>query len=245
MKTTTTPTTTTRIALALGLLAGLSSLLGAATGQAQAQSPGSSAPPLASDGAGDGASRAGGFAWSRVGLELGGGFTRAIDDGYTRRLRDFGFDDQIFMDPRWSVAVTYALRTNIDLVLDFGELDAAHWRRDNDPPHDFSWSTYSAALSLRYTYIAPGGWLRPFAQAGAGVARAHSVYDMTGMPGTDEDDFWGYRLSAAAGVQLVPWRRLGVFWRLGYDYAPVLENLIGDVHDSGGLNCMMGLLTRF
>jgi hypothetical protein len=49
------------------------------------------------------------------------------------------------------------------------------------------------------------------------------------------DTYWGYHIGVAAGLQLRPWERFGFYGRMSLVYAPVIDNLIGDTHDSGGL----------
>ena len=48
-------------------------------------------------------------------------------------------------------------------------------------------------------------------------------------------------LGASAGLRLQPWDRVGGFGRIGWTYAPVIDNLIGDTHDSGGLSVLLGV----
>jgi len=51
----------------------------------------------------------------------------------------------------------------------------------------------------------------------------------------------GYALRAAAGVGIMPWRHFGFYVEATATFAPTINNLVGDVHDSGGLGALLGL----
>ena len=80
----------------------------------------------------------------------------------------------------------------------------------------------------------------PFVQAGGGVALAETRYDDTIAP-TERELFWGYQITVAGGMQLMPVRNFGFFGAAGYSRAPVIDNLLGDEHDSGGWFLLLGL----
>jgi hypothetical protein len=87
----------------------------------------------------------------------------------------------------------------------------------------------------------------PYAQAGLGPAWANTTWDDVSV--TDRQVEWGWHAAAAAGLQVMPrvrgWRHLGVFGQVEQTYAPVLENLLGDRHDSGRLALLFGLRAGF
>ena len=87
-------------------------------------------------------------------------------------------------------------------------------------------------------------WLIPFAQAGAGLGRASTTFIDT-TAASDDEIHWGYFLAASAGVNLMPWRYAGFSLRASYRYAPIIDNLIEDTHDSGGLYTSIGLRGAF
>jgi hypothetical protein len=177
-------------------------------------------------------------AWA---VELTTGITGGVDDGYTRTLVDFGYGDQSFLIPVYSLAVVRRLRDDVQLVGELARLDAGDYLRANDTTEqEFAWDVHGLGAALRGALPLRRGGLVLFAEAGGGVARAATTFrDSTGA--TDEEAHWGLHLGAAAGLNLMPWRHLGFTWRLGYRYAPVIENLIGDTHDSGGLSASLGL----
>jgi hypothetical protein len=53
---------------------------------------------------------------------------------------------------------------------------------------------------------------------------------------------FGYTLGAAAGLQVLFGleRRVGAYIEGGLTYAPILQNLVGNRHDSGGLSIHTG-----
>ena len=48
-------------------------------------------------------------------------------------------------------------------------------------------------------------------------------------------------MRGAAGVALLPWRHFGFYLEGNVTYAPTVDDLIGDTHDSGGLGLLLGL----
>ncbi len=178
-------------------------------------------------------------------VELSAGLVRRIEDDYTGRLRDFGYGDTDFLVPVYELAVVRRLRDDVQLVGELAELDAGHYHRDNDTTdQDFRWRTLGLGAYLRGARPLAGGSVVLWAQAGAGVARAGTTLNDS-TEADDDQSFWGYQLGAAAGINLMPWRHLGFSLRMTYRYAPVIENLIGDVHDSGGLYSSVGLRGAF
>lgn len=176
----------------------------------------------------------------RYGIEMAAGLSGSIQDRYIERLTEFGFHDQTLVQSHLRLALTYRVRQSIDMVLDLSNMDTEHYRRDNDEgPHDFTWHTVTMGLYFRGSVVLAHGLLMPFVQAGGGLGRGKTTYDAA-MSGTDAESFWGYHLGAAAGLELMPWQRFGFVGRMGYDYAPIIDNLLGDTHDSGGLTLSLG-----
>jgi hypothetical protein len=180
-----------------------------------------------------------------VDMELSGGLSIPGTGVYTDRLGDFGFRDQRLVLPHLRLAGAHGVHDNIHIVAELAWLDTGHFRRDNpEGAHEFSWSTTGVGVYLRGVLPAAGGLVVPFVQAGAGVARARTSYEQND-PGPDVETFWGYHMGVAGGVQIMPWRRFGAFLRIGYDYAPIIENLVGDTHNSGGTITDLGVRARF
>jgi hypothetical protein len=178
-------------------------------------------------------------------VEAGFGFGFGLGDRYTERLQDFGYSEGFYVPVHYALAVSRRLTRHIHAVGTVSRLDAAVYNRDNDTRHEqFRWVTHGLSLSLRGEYPMAGGVLVPFAEAGAGVATATTALEIDDTDSV-EDRHWGHQLTAAAGVQVMPWRRLGFFARASFVSAPVIDNLLDDTHDAGGAFFALGARGRF
>ncbi len=181
---------------------------------------------------------------------LGGGPEH--ETAYTQRLEDFGFDpglrlfEGVFM---LEGSVVYSASRNLSAVLTVGNIDSDSYHRDmlqvGDQDFDeyFRWTTWRAGAYARYSLPLIDGWLVPYLQGGGGPAMALSTY-------TDEhcerqERQLGWHLAGAAGLQLMPdfggHRHVGIYTQIETSYAPVLDNLTGDTHDSGRRALMFGV----
>lgn len=186
----------------------------------------------------------------RFAIEFTGGIRQVVDDAYTNRLSDFGFDSSRQIFGRLILAGTYRWRPNVDVVIELDQLEAGRYGRPNEGgSHDFSWTTWSGLLALRYVTGRHGSRLRAFAQAGVGLAGARTIYeapaDNSVENSVETESFVGYRVGAGIGLQVHLTNRFALITRLGYDHAPVVRNLIGDVHDSGGFDLGFGGRVQF
>jgi len=183
-------------------------------------------------------------------LELGVGLLLAGEDGYDERLQDFGWADQGLTggspEGTLSLSVLGGLAGPISLAATGALLDSAEYRREvtASPGQSFdevfSWRAYRLGLELRASRTLGWSWLGGYVQAGGGLALGTTLYQAA--DGTDErEHFWGYHLAAAAGLQVMPWRHLGGFVQAGFCTSPVVDNLLGDTHDSGGPSLLLGL----
>jgi hypothetical protein len=180
-----------------------------------------------------------------VEVELSGGVSLPGKDAYTDRLNDFGFGNRLFFEPHLRLSAAQGVHHHFQIVAELAWLDTGSYGRGNpEGAHDFSWSTTGVGVYLRGVLPSSGGGIVPFVQAGAGVARARTSYERA-FSTPDTETFWGYHMGVAWGVQLMPWRRFGLFIRMGYDYAPILHNLVGDTHNSGGVTTDLGVRVRF
>ncbi len=174
------------------------------------------------------------------------------ESAYTQRLDDFGFDRSLFLYDSMLMlegSVVLGVSENLSGVLTVGRLDSDSYHRDllrvggEDYDEFHSWDTWRLGLYGRYTLPLAGGWLVPYVQGGGGPAMALASY-------RDEDcelqeRHMGVHLAAAAGLQVMPTfgehRYVGSFVQVESSWAPVLENLTGDVHDSGHRALMFGV----
>ena len=177
--------------------------------------------------------------WS---FEVGFGFEGPVKDRFTQRLTDFGYQDQTIGAPlRLSLSAVRRTTRYLSLVGELTSLDTAHWSRQAETrAMDYTWTTFAAGLHARGLYPLVGGHVAPFVQVGGGLAGASTHFtDANGVDTHDGD--WGFYLGAGVGVKLQPWRHLGFVAQGDYTFAPVINNLIGDTHDSGGVSLRIGL----
>lgn len=195
---------------------------------------------------------ASGPSWPRWSLEVGLAILGVRTDAYDKRLDDFGFDRQSdLFDLRGglSVALGWQLTRYLSIGARFAMFDSSLYRRNleglsgDKRTQSFEWSTYGVGAFFRGRYPFFDGIVQPYAQAGAGVAFATTLLTDPLQASTVQDDQleWGYYLSAGVGLAVMPWRHIGGFIQLDVDYAPVVKNLVGDTHDSGGVRLTLGL----
>jgi hypothetical protein len=192
---------------------------------------------------------AGGYTGPRYAIELGLGFTVTGDSAYTETLRDFGFGDQTFIVPALSVAGTYRMSKHLHLGGEIGSLELSNWTRRSDPlDQEFNWHVFGLGVFARGVLPTANEKHALYAQVGGGLASGRTRYtDSLGatMPDVEHETHWGYHLGAGAGAYFTPFANVSLMARVRYDYAPVLDNLIGDTHDSGGLSAGWGLRVSF
>ncbi len=183
--------------------------------------------------------------WS---LELAVGAFDARDDKYTERLEDFGYEPGGFWGgggPQALVSVFYHLDTRFALGITYSTLDNGNFERDAFSSDEearmthFDWTAHRLGLTLRAGLPLFDGILTPYGQAGVGLTMARTELD--GEQEDLDETQWGYHLAVGGGLQYMPWRHVGVFGQAEYVYAPTLENLLGDQHDSGGAAIQLGL----
>ncbi len=186
-------------------------------------------------------------------FEVGIGALYSRSDRYTVRLRDFGYHGEYDGDPvfHFSAAAYYSILRYLKVGLHFSFLDE---NRFTDAEERFDWRAFRLGVDIRGAWPLADDWLTLYLQASGGLAFATTHY-RNDMPSTLTDDplpvvedretFWGFHVGGGGGVQLTPWRWAGFFWQVEYLWAPVIENLIDDTHDSGGVALTTGVLGGF
>jgi hypothetical protein len=199
----------------------------------------------------------------RWAIELSSGLAFIADDNYTERLQQFGYcvysRDFSGMSGRFSLRGLYQLNSYLGLALQvqFHEQSDNYQRCSGlsfppfTPPYDYkyslSWETYTVTLSPRGTLSLFDDWLALYAEMGIGIGFGFTEFagqeEGTGEF-TDSQGYLGYRLAAGGGIQLNFWRYMGMFVEASYDYAPIIENLMGETRNSGGFFLGLGLRLR-
>ncbi len=177
----------------------------------------------------------------RLWLELGIGSLTTQRDAYTKRLGDFGFtgndEDEV---NRFAAGIWWGPSRHISVGLEAQTLEGRDLHRDAIPPAQrFIWS--SQAVGLRARGVLPYGRLAGYAQGGIGAVHVGTKLSQADAGKPIEEAFWGVGLSLAAGLHYDPWNAVGFFAQVGYDRAPALENLLGEVHDVGGPSVLVGM----
>lgn len=204
--------------------------------------------------------------WS---IEGAAGFMARNEDGYTDRLREFGYArptvyglfDASFGLPRgrFSGGVFKGIAPYVSLGGEISSLGGNRFTRatgvDNDlsrafgatGPHDeFEYHAYGASAAVRaMAYLVRGrrSYLSAFAQLNAGATLG--LTSLTLVDGdTESETHWGFLVGAHGGLLVQTGGAFGIFARGGYDYAPTIRNLIGDTHDVGGPAGQLGVRVR-
>lgn len=188
------------------------------------------------------------------GLELAGGFGYGVEDAFTERLSDFGFDrDQPFIgndiaSGHVELSVTGYIGARVHLVGSYLTLAGDDFTRSTDTETEtfkFGSRAFLGAARLTHplTWQYPTGrWggVIPFVDLGLGAARSTTALRIGEMDPVRETH-WGPVISAAAGGQLMIVPAFGFYAKARYAVAPTIDNLIGDTHDVGGWFFSLGI----
>jgi hypothetical protein len=191
--------------------------------------------------------------WPRVQVEVGLGIGAERHDAYTDNLVAFGFDEG-------SLAVSAGLE-----LVGIGELSPRIWvgglastvsmpQWDHkitgvDLHQTFDWSTSTlGAIARGYQPLADDGLasrISGYAQIVAGLGIGHTTFtDSNGMKFRHTD--LGPSFALGGGLHLGRLQK-GVGVSIGYElsYAPVIKDLIGNTHASGGSRCTFAMSYTF
>ena len=177
-------------------------------------------------------------------LEVAAGFIQQRTDAYTSRLNEFGYQAHAIDFPtvRLTLGASRRLTAHLAGVVQVGTLAGDRYDRSIAAETDtVSFHAYGGAAYLR-AFTDLGSWFGLYGQAGAGFGLG--VVDLetqqTGVAPSSTTTSFGYLLGGAVGATARLGRVVTLFGQLGYDYAPVIRNLIGDTHDGGGFSGVLG-----
>lgn len=187
---------------------------------------------------------------ARWGIEATAGTLFGFEGAYDERLEAFGFtaDYAGGRSPRFGLALERPLGHRISLVGRAATLSHFDYSRDNGadamgtPLEDdrFVGHSFGFGLGARATGLFAGGKLGVYGEFGAGFGLARTRLELA--QGTETSEIhYGYYLNATAGLRYMPARRFGFLLEVGYTYAPIVDNLLGDVRDSGGIQLVGGI----
>lgn len=190
----------------------------------------------------------------RWALELGIGGLWGRHDHYNDTLDSFGFEEQVSLfktGASYQISLAHSFTPRLALVLGWSFLDSGRYERevhkgDQTRQQSFGWSAHAIGLYARWTVPLLRALLNPYMQAGGGLGWASTEYrdPLPASEVLDDQLDWGYHLAAAGGMHIMPssrWHHLGVYVQGSYIYAPIIDNLVGDTHDSGGFAAYVGI----
>ena len=177
-------------------------------------------------------------------LEFSVGLIQQRTDAYTSRLNEFGYETPGIDLPslRLTAGASRRLLGHLAGVLEVGTLAGDRYQRSIAGETDTaSFHSYGATVSLR-TFADLGSWFGVYGQAGVGMGLGVVKLEtqQTGVPPSTTTTSFGYVLTGAVGAKARLGPVFSLFGQLGYDYAPVIRNLIGDTHDGGGFSAVLG-----
>lgn len=180
----------------------------------------------------------------RWAVELGAGVFVPVYDDYTQRLDDFDFSESWDLPPRAGIGLASQVAPRVEIVGELTTLEQRRYIRSIESgEQEFSWSVLGLAVHARGV-LDLTRWFSVYAQVGGGLAAGRTEFVDTDES-IDTESHIGFVLGAAAGIRIQPWQRLAFQAQLGYDHAPVIDNLLDDVHASGGVNSVLGVRVGF
>lgn len=196
-------------------------------------------------------------------LELGvGGSVR--NDRYEQQLKTFDFEYEGIIPDIWRFAVNtgYRLLDNFALGLTYFDLADATFIRDEAFDQRFSWDADGLGLFAQGDLSIGGYVFTAFIRAGGGLTFVSTSFDeiqpINDFPDPDpsleqlaptemkeyEQNYLGYHLLVAVGIQLHPIENFGFQLEARQVYSPSLDNELGETHDVGGFGLLLGLRLR-
>jgi hypothetical protein len=181
-------------------------------------------------------------------FEMGFGTLFKVQDRYVERLADFDYTDtEIFTRTtlHYRFAALVALLRYLQVGVAFGRLDSGAFETEHDGK-DFEWNAYRLTVLARGRLPLARDRIVLFVEAGGGPAFGVTRYTDNGDTKTrDKERFVGYHAGGGGGLHLMPWPYIGFYLQGDVYYAPVIKNVIGDRHNSGGVALATGLRGGF
>lgn len=185
------------------------------------------------------------------------------DDAYTARLNEFGYQYrkgffEIMKPPRYRVSLGFSkgVLPHIAVGAQLHTLTGDKYERDAGDSNDsFSWDAYGLSGFVRASTSpigqthAGGSYIDFFGQLGGGLTLGVTSLTTASQRGgpitTSTDTYVGWVLGGFGGMSFAAGRMFVFFLQAGYEYAPTIPNLLGDVHDVGGPSTQLGMRVRF
>ncbi len=186
-------------------------------------------------------------------FELGAGVLVGRFDDYEQRLEDFDYHSISLTRSRFHYAfgAYCAVLRYLQLGLIVSRLDHGDYETEWGAAIEkrFEWTAYRAGAEIRGSLPVANDWLVLYVQAGGGIGWARTELSKklvaTGETPRDEQRFVKWWVGGGGGLQLNFMRYMGVFWQGEFAYAPIIDNLAGDTHNSGGVIAVTGIRAGF
>jgi hypothetical protein len=178
-------------------------------------------------------------------LELTGVAGGERKDGYTETLGAFGYKQDAGLSAGLGLHALWRVDRRL-LLGGFGAISGApRWTLPTErQPLRFSWST--ATLGAVARAVQPFGDHGLAARSG-GYAELGAGLGIGSTHFTDQDDrptdqrYFGWAMTMGGGLFVDGNRGIGFSLGYQFDYAPVIDNLTGDTHASGGHRLSAGI----
>ena len=176
--------------------------------------------------------------------------TRTTDDGYTRTLDTFDYQEKsLLLRPagRAALAVTRRVAPQLSVLVQGQTLTGDAYARTVSGDSDrFEFQGWGAGAYLRAHADVLPRIFQLYGQAGGGASMAATTLttSTTRSPHTTRETQWGWLLGGAVGVSVAPDARLGGFAQGSYERAPAMVNGFGERHDLGGFAVSLGVRVR-
>jgi len=194
----------------------------------------------------------------RWGIELAIGRTFSNEDGYTDRLESFGFEQALLfpdLNGLFEVSLLASIYRYLDALLELSLIENDFRTREiiqadgsGDIVDRFSWNTVTITAAVRPTLRSAEDIGAFYLQLGAGAGISSTTLSRTRdgvtLESSDETQL-GITAQGGAGFRISPWRHVGFGCHVAYVYAPIMENLLGDIHNSGGWKTTAVISARF
>jgi hypothetical protein len=190
---------------------------------------------------------------TRIGLTLGAGAERR--DGFTDNLEAFGYREQGLLPVTRSLELTGMRRLSrhvwVGGALGYHALpDWRHAVTGSDAEQRWTWSTTTArALARAEQPLGDAGVLSRiavFAQlaGGLGIGRSE-LKNAEFQPHRDTHLGWAFGVAGGLHAESPAFAGLGLTAGYAFDYAPVISDLIGNTHATGGHRATFALTYSF
>jgi hypothetical protein len=174
-------------------------------------------------------------------LEIGGLIGPERHDAYTDNLSGFQYGENGPLSAGFAVHAMFDLNPHLWVGALAANISLPSWSHGvsgSDLEDRLEWSTQSMLAVARG--VLGKHRLTAYGEIGAGLGRGDTeLHAADGM--TYKDTTWGPAFELGVGVHLDLWHGIGVATGYELDYAPVVKDLIGNTHASGGHRALLSI----